>query len=438
MERELFPLHHFSMRAGHIGRLQTLSCIPVVAGDSMNLNVSGPIRLSQHRRESVSEAQVDVHVFYVKHRHIYGEAWNTMIKQGYDSPGSGLTGYSIPPADRAADFLGVRSLSAATPKWLVDGYNFIWRNYYRVPHLDDDADNSTYPTAATAAGQRHLKYGRLCARLPHFLNSATRVGGGSPSWRDLAAGDFDVAAGATLDIRDLARVQGEARSEINATWKADRYRDVMREDWGTTPNIDADQRPELLWEETFLMSGMDVDGTDEATLGSYVGKAAARLDFSMPDRFFEEHGALWVMALVRFPLIHQLEAHPLTQVDITHLNTVAKPDQWAAMPPEGENTNVWFAGSGGAGSPSTTYQKPFGQHYRFHPSHVHTVLDNTAGYPWQPLGDASGVGMFYHTDDDYSWVFNTQQFGHWQCSLRVECDAKRRIPSAGHSLYVGV
>ena len=68
-DRNLFDLSHYSLMAGNIGRLQTLSLIPIVAGDSITLNLDTVIRLTQLRRDMVIDAKVDLFAFYIPHRH---------------------------------------------------------------------------------------------------------------------------------------------------------------------------------------------------------------------------------------------------------------------------------------------------------------------------------------------------------------------------------
>jgi len=437
--RNQYDLSSKAMVTGHIGRLQTLQIYPVVADDSFELEASGIIRLSPLRREVVSEWQIDVHGFFVPHRHIYGSAWALMLKEGVDSPATGITPYSIAAASRNAPYLGVPALAATTPKWLIDGYNWIWDQYYRIPYQPSDATMGTFPTgAAGTADERWRKYGRLCARLDGPLTMTTRVNsGGAISWRDLDyATDTDVAAVATLDVADLARVQGELRSEIQATYFSDRYRDVLNSKFGTSVSIDADQRPELLFSETFMMSGHDVDGTDQATLGSFVGKANGSVRFYMPRKHFNEHGCIWVMALVRPEHINQAELHPLTKVAETYLNTVADPAQWENREPEPTAWSDWINTTTPT-TGQTQYYTPFGSHYRIQPNRIHPDLDFSAGYPWSVINDPSGQLFLYHSDSEYGNCFTSVQFGHYQIALEIQADAWRRIPKPEASIFTG-
>jgi len=420
---------------GKMGRLQTLSMIPVLPGDSFDIDMEGIIRLTPMRREIVQECQVDICAFFVPHRHVYGAQWLQMVREGYDTTVT-LPTVAIAAAGQNSYYLGTAGLPVNAPTWLIEGYQRIWDQYYRVPHQPSDANFQQVPVAATTADDNYRKFGRLCARLPHCLNTATRLtGAGAASWRDLTAGDADVAAVATLDIRDLSRVQGEYESEVDRVWFTDRYRDILDKQWGTFVNTDADQRPEMLWHDTFNVSGKDVDGTADANLGNFVGKTIAPVRVRIPRKKFNEHGAIWILALCRFPLINWRETHPLVYTTNNYANLVADPAIWSNSQPEGANFTRWLAPAGGA--TSTEFFEAFGNHYRLHNNRVHPDFDYLAGYPWQSTFDATGLAYYYHQDTDYDLVFQSSQLAHWQMQLRINCEAQRHVPNPLNSVYAG-
>ena len=188
---------------------------------------------------------------------------------------------------------------------LVAGYAMIYNQYFRVPNVDDETtdlmDETDYPTDATIR-----KYGKAAARLPSLLSTGVV---------DVTAetlGNFDTS-GANATVVDIVQAAALYGQNIDRDWFAPRYRDTLQKVWDTMQpvNIDADQRPELLYKTEHWMSGYDVDGTDSASLGSYSGKSQAMIQHSMPPRYFNEHGTLWTMALVLFPPIYFQETHPL-------------------------------------------------------------------------------------------------------------------------------
>lgn len=433
--RNTYSLSHYSHRLGKLGRLQSLiQPMPVLPGDSFEINMEGIMRLTPMRREIVQEVQVDVCVFYVKHRHVYS-SWEQMIREGYDTAVS-LPTVAIALAGRNSIYMGPAEIPANTPTWLIEGYQRIWDRFYRVPHLPSDANYQTVVTGATPADDNYRKYGRLCARLPHILNTPTRTNGaGAASWRELTAADADVAAVATLDVRDLARVQGEYKSEVDKVFFNDRYADLMQDTWGTSVSMDGDERPELLWHHKFNMSGKDVDGTADANLGNFVGKSLAPIDIQIPRRKFSEHGAIWIVALARMPLINWRETHPLIQKPNNYELAIGDPAQYAARPPKFSNWTDWLVGTPAADS--TEFQEAFGNHFRMHPSCVHPDFDFTAGYPWQNTFDTTGQAYYYHQDTEYDQVFQSSQLGHFQIHTFNDVLVDRHIPSPMNSINAG-
>ena len=61
--RSSFDLSHFCFQAGKIGRLQTLSVIPMLPGDSISININGNTRLAGLRRSLITDASMDLLLF---------------------------------------------------------------------------------------------------------------------------------------------------------------------------------------------------------------------------------------------------------------------------------------------------------------------------------------------------------------------------------------
>src|SRR5437763_17123336 len=84
-ERMPHDLSHLGFLAGQIGRLITISTIPVIAGDSFELYAFGALRLSPLRRVLALDSTVDIFTFYVTHLYVYGEYWINIMKVGINS-----------------------------------------------------------------------------------------------------------------------------------------------------------------------------------------------------------------------------------------------------------------------------------------------------------------------------------------------------------------
>src|SRR6478735_9772138 len=74
-ERMPHDLSHLGFLAGQIGRLITISTTPLIASDSFEMDAVGALRLSPLRRGLAIDSTVDIFIFYVPHRHVYGEQW---------------------------------------------------------------------------------------------------------------------------------------------------------------------------------------------------------------------------------------------------------------------------------------------------------------------------------------------------------------------------
>ena len=62
--------------------------------------------------------------------------------------------------------------------------------------------------------------------------------------------------------------------------------------------------PVLLGRNRSYLSGFDIDGTSEGNFGQTSSKAFGNTNLNIRRWFSPEHGSIWLMALVRFPTIH--------------------------------------------------------------------------------------------------------------------------------------
>mgnify|MGYP000031864193 CR=1 FL=1 len=425
MERQRFTydLSHYSFQTGRIGSLMTLSHIPIIAGDSIEVNLQGVFRLSPLRRNLTVDCRVDLFAFYVPYRHIYGQNWIDFLKQGLDES---ITFSTVNSGTAVQAYLGA-SHFGVLPLWLVAGYNRIWNRYFR--HPTDDAGevaDTAFPTAGN--GQR---YGRECAHLPAIWNT--------PIDAEVDSSDLQVATtGDILDLTELAQQKARLVTERRREFFSQRYKDVLGRTWGSSVNIDADERPELCMRQSAWMSGYDVDGTADATLGTYSGKAATVAGLRMPRKKFPEHGTLWIMGLLRFPPIHELEKHFLaSQSNPTYKQIAGDPDVIANEPPETISLVPYFNNVFAVGFATDVGIAPYAQWYRMHPNHVHFDYDAVNGFTFLSGGLGSKALARYVSATGYDEVFQTTQLGHWQCQTRLDVLADRVVPPVDASIFAG-
>ena len=418
-----YDLSHYSFQTGRIGSLMTLSHIPIIAGDRMELDLNGIFRLSPLRRNLTVDCRCDLFAFYVPYRHIYGDNWINFMKQGLDET---VTFATVDASTVIQPYLGT-ALFGVLPLWLVAGYNRIWNRYFR--HPTDDAGevaDTAFPTAGN--GQR---YGRECAHLPAIWNT--------PIESEVDSSDLQVStAGDVLDLTELAQQKARLVTERRREFFSQRYRDVLARTYGTSVNVDADERPEVVMRNSFWMSGYDVDGTADATLGTYSGKAAGVGNLRIPRRRFNEHGTLWIMALLRFPPIHELEAHYLSQKSQpTYKEIAGDPEVLANEPPATVSLADHFTNVNAVGFSTDVGVAPYAQWYRMHPNHVHFDYDAVNGFTFLSGGLNSKAVARYISATAYDEVFQTLQLAHWQCQTRLDVVADRVVPPVDASIFAG-
>lgn len=442
--RNIFDLSHYSFMAGKMGQLQTLGVIPVIAGDSLTINVDSLIRMSPLRRQLSVDAQVDKFLFYVPHRQIYGQDWIDFIKDGVDSTVSlGSTIIAAGTAD--ISYMGAKKrVGRVYPDWSLYGYSRIWDRYFRflklTPEVGDwvvndstrppthTVDNSPISTTVDTA-----RYGFRCARLKTPWSTGIVSG--------ITDDDhiFDapvVATDAKVDLLDLEIVRQRYKTEIEREFFMTRYNDVLRGAFGSGVNIDADERPELLMRKTHSLKGYDIDGTDDATLGVSSGKSLTNTTLKLNRKFFPEHGAVYIMALVRFPAIAYDETNRLSDKTVpTYTQIAGDYDIVKVQPPE-DITAQQYHTNGGA---IAIGQVPFGQEYRWHENLVHVNYLQVDGFPFIKDGDLAGghVNHVYSNAGEYDDVFQNQQLGHYTVQSSVNIQAHRNYPTARESIMAG-
>lgn len=427
-ERYPYDLSHYSFMSGRIGHLMTLSCIPVIAGDSITLSVNGAIRLSPLRRDLVLDAQCDLFAFYIPHRHIYGDNWQIFIQDGVDEQRDLATITLTAPVQ----YLGYNNVNGVVPRWLVAGYNQIWNRYFRIPNgPQDPVDEANVPTSLT-----NKIFGYSCARLKTLPVSGTTSRVDSDDY-DLHLSDRSVIVGnvATLQLNRLAAQKARLKTEVERGYFGNRYTDLLSRTWDGSASTDADQRPTLLMRTSEWLSGYDVDGTGDANLGQYSGKAAAVVSMDLNRKFFAEHGALWIMALLRFPTIFEKETHYLVRhANPSYKEIAGDPDIVANEIPHRLEMRDMFSDT-----TSSTFVGyfPYGQWYRYHPSVIHNKYDELTGFPFKPTIPTNHAAALYTSGNDYDDVFATQQLGQWRSQMRINCMANRVVPPPTYSIYAG-
>lgn len=460
MSRTTINLSHLLHICGQIGRVQTLTVVPVVGGDSLDIKLDSVLRLAATRKEITSECQVDICAFYVKHRHVLGQdAYTKWMRNGPQQAAAWpFAGISVASQYRDCFYLGIKQCDAEVNAALLRGYNFIMQRYFFVPNTYDNGElqlvsGSTqpyqldfYPTSQSYASN-YRNYGTMAARLPHILNGFNPINSMTAGGFDnnLTAADYGVIINdaapnvGRLDIRDLGAIQARYETVQEASFFASFYDDLMQKRYHVDGlNTDADPRPDMLGRETFMLSGHDVDGTDDATLGSYVGKTVGRGGFNMQRRFFPEHGNVFILAVLRYPLVHTREQHPLLARATPDTTLVqADPRLWAEQKPVAFAPGNWIAGGSIYTPDIDRAVQPYGQEYRYQPNRVHPNFDIIPGYPFIDWDTTNPQRWMYYSDGEYNDTFQTSQLAHWQMHARCDVTRYSHAPAPVESIFAG-
>jgi hypothetical protein len=407
MERSLCDLTHRVQSVHDIGRLQCISRIPVIAGDSFEINSDILVRLNQLRRPLASDVKADVFAFFNPYRYTYGQTWIDAIEQG---PRSNPTFPTLTPSD-TQDWLMARD---TFPKHVLSDAIRIYNWYFRDPSFDELDEDTPLTDDGANYGIRvgHLKsWGTAQAHLPDLADSMY---------------DLDVS-GTEISLFDIQSAQSNARQDLYRDFYSSRYTEIMGDLAGAPIHDYADDRPELVFRASEWLSGFDVNGTSGADLGNAVGKAIGKVNFNMPRRFFSEHGSLTLWMVLRMPPVFQDTIQYLDDFNRGLEHIIPQPG--SNFPPQELFMNDLF--NGGSSTNSAGYV-PFYEWYREHPSYIHDRFDSD-DTGWQFLSRPHYTRDLIETYD-YDDMFQSMKLRHAVSVSLHKVTAFRPIPDQNSSI----
>ena len=415
-------LSHYVIDCGQIGRLKGLQQIPVLPGDVLSLDYAGVIRLSPLRRNLAIDARVDFFVFFVPHRHVYGQDWIDFMLAGVDETVS-LDTVNVGGSNRLHS-RGTRA-SGVVPLWIVSGYNRVWNWFFRVPTVPADEVDDDH----IGSSDDDRRYGYRIGPLDTVWTTPP-----VPT-RNAADRRFQLDSN-QVDLVRMSQQQARWRTEIERDIFARRYQDLMRRMFGTSVNIDVNERPMLCWRQSMWMSGYDVDGTDQASLGNYSGKAAVVGGFRMPPKRFNEHGNVIVLAAVRFPTLHGGEVHRLEKISNPSYKQFAGDVRVDSREPPASLTPAHIID--GSTSNTSLGEVPHGYWWNYLPSRIHDAYNDLDGFPfWHATKAVTLDNRKYVDPYIFDDMFATRQLEHWNMQLRGNVMVRRRVPPALASWFAG-
>ena len=378
------------------------------------------------------QCNVEVFGFYVPHRHAYGDDWIDFIKQGVDE---NIT-FDTETFTEPVYSMGQTEMNGTVPAWMKHGYDSIWRRYFIDPTEPVDLeeysiiDNEFFPDTDNENARNSRLFGaRTLFPLRFWSGGIFTTTTDDDHKVNLTDGNTK------FDIIDLEKIKMRYRTEQVRDWFDRRYKDILQGEYGTTVNIDADERPELLFRSKTGLDGKYVDGTDDATLGNRKGFAEGSHQFRMPRKFFDEHGAVWIMMLLRFPSIHQDEYDRMVhESQPSYMEIAGNHDLLMAEPPISMDASDFILNGG----ENTLGVFPYGKWYREKAANIHPLFKQARVHPFIRREIAQANRGRYISDQDYKDIFLTTQYGQWQAKLHMETHKFSSIPNAQTSIFAGV
>ncbi len=428
--RNKFDLSHFVFTAGKIGRLQTLSVIPTLPGDSISININANTRLAGLRRSLITDAAMDIFAFYIPHRHIYpgrGEdnLWLKMIREGV------TTTVTLPSISLLDDWacLGQRTISGTLPLWRVAGYDRIYNRYFKHP---TDADRALI-AAMIPADQR--RFGLNCCHDKLVWTTGLDPARSKSKGHQIYDAPAHTGGGSTIDLFDIKEQATIFNNLTQRDFYSTRYRDIIQSVYGSDINHDVEEIPVLLGRNRSWLMGFDIDGTADGNFGQTASKAFGNTGINIRRWFSPEHGAIWLMALTRFPTIHTSEQHFLnSQPQPDYLTATADARIASTQPPREMHVKEIFCATD---SNVNLGIQPYGQWWRMHPNNVHELYDDLNGFPILERLPQNVTESHYINPDDYDLVFQSpNMMGHWTSNMHVNCSVLRQFPDAQTNLFV--
>lgn len=421
--------HHY-YTFGKIGRVLPKMMVPVLPGDVIDIQSQTNIVFSAYTREVALDARVDTVAFYIPMRHIYPDDWVQLVEEGIDSA---VTLSTDTMGSVNWTFLPHWSdLPTSKPSWYADPYLMIYNRFFKPKNEYIAGQNDwswTNSPLSTAFTDDDKAYGFPAANLPTALWNQT------PN-KQLAASDLAIdTTGNTFDLNEIEEAQAKAVSEMKRDWTMYFYEDILDERQGQS-TIDAEPRPEKLWQDTQYIGGENVRGTSDHSLGAITGRQGGTVQFNVPNRYIPEWGIVMVMEVIRFPYISTEETmYQMRQGAGDYELLVADPLIMASKRPQELQVADCFDST----DTSVLAQIPNGHWWRQHPSYARPEFQQRFGFTFaQGIPPTADAGENYYDTSVDDENFTGTMLGHYRSFSKHNIFCRRMIPEAEASLYTGL
>ena len=177
--REQVSLNHKVIQLIKLGRLQTVTRIPTLPGDSLNGHINVFIRFNPLRRPIPFDCRVQMFCFWNPYRWTYPQ-WYGNAFMNRDFSSANVT--TITPKVPLPVFLLNNPPDRKIPEHIAEDYVRIYNHFFLDPH-DRDIDVTDIVSATSASANDATRYGLLTGA-PKSYQTAAMGGQGTGSLGD--------------------------------------------------------------------------------------------------------------------------------------------------------------------------------------------------------------------------------------------------------------
>lgn len=370
MKRNKFNLSYTKLLSCDMGELVPIGLMEVLPGDSIMGATSALVRAAPLLAPVMHPTDVTIHHWYVPHRLVWTD-WENFITGGPDGLNASVAPTITfpnggPEVGTLADYLGVPTdivQAAGTPVSALPfrGYAKIWNEWYRDQDLQtaltidltDGPDTTTNTTLQFASWRkdyftsaRPWEQKGAAVTIPVSGSAPVVFSEGAPTPQTVTfqrnaagpspldvtqAGTNDSAitgaanlTGVSITMNQLRQAAGLQRFEEARARYGSRYPEYLMQMFGVRSSDARLQRPEYLGGGKQTIQFSEVLATAEGAstdVGDLKGHGIAALRSNRFKKFFEEHGFVFTLMVVRPKAIY------MDGLD-RHWNKTSKTDYW--------------------------------------------------------------------------------------------------------------
>lgn len=427
MKRYLHNLSHYHLTSCDMGEIVPIGCMEVLPGDSFQMQTSMLVRVTPQVRPVMHPVHAQVHHFFVPNRLLWS-GWEDFITGDSATPPPTISGGAYSEGT-LKDYLGVYDDASVDINALpVRAYNKIFNEFYRDQDLVSEVSEDSTAVQTAAWEKDYFTAARPWAQkgtavtLPigekapvtgiGFGNQTYPTGnatvyetGGSASTTFTSAKSFllsgagqgyveedpdnagypgifaDLSAATGVDIREFREALALQRYQEARARYGSEYVDFLRY-YGIRPSDARLRRPEYLagGKQSIAFSEViqsNYNSNDSSNTGALYGHGIGAMRTNRFRRFFEEHGWLMSLLVVR-PIAVYVNGIP------RKFTKAAKEDYYQKELQDVGHQEIY---NREVYSAHTTPDGVFGYgpryaEYMFEPNFVSAEFRNSTGYDW--------------------------------------------------------